>query len=99
VTDGGRSPEPDPPGGSDSHGASGGPDSHGASGGPAPATPSERRPWLERIGLAAIAIVMGAMLTFMAIVAWVGGEGILAAMSAAGAVLTIGVGLMTLIRG
>jgi uncharacterized membrane protein YkgB len=61
--------------------------------------PPERRPWLERIGLATIAIVMGAMLTVMGIVAWAGGEWILAAMSASGAVLTIGVGLVTLVRG
>jgi hypothetical protein len=67
--------------------------------GPAPAASSEPRPWLERIGLAAIALVMGAMLTLMGAVAWVGGEWILAAMSAAGAVLTIGVGLVTLVRG
>ena len=59
----------------------------------------ERRPWLERIGLAAIAIVMGALLTVMAVVAWAGGEWILAAMSGSGAVLTIGVGLVTLVRG
>jgi hypothetical protein len=61
--------------------------------------PSEPRPWLERIGLAAIALVMSALLVVMAAVAWVGGEGILAAMSASGAVLTIGVGLPTLVRG
>ena len=64
-----------------------------------PATPSEPRPWLERIGLAAIAMVMGALLTVMGVVAWAGGEWILAAMSGAGAVLTIGIGLVTLVRG
>ena len=69
------------------------------SGSPLPAPPSEPRPWLERIGLAAIAAVMGALLTVMAVVAWAGGEWILAAMSGAGAVLTIGVGLVTLVRG
>jgi uncharacterized membrane protein YkgB len=61
--------------------------------------PPERRPWLERLGLAAIALVMGALLTVMGIAAWAGGEWILAAMSASGAVLTIVVGLVTLIRG
>ncbi|HEX2755753.1 MAG TPA: hypothetical protein VHM48_09830 [Candidatus Limnocylindrales bacterium] len=69
------------------------------SGGEPPSPAVEPRPWLERIGLAAIAMVMGAMLTVMAIVSWTGGEWILAAMSAAGAVLTVGVGLVTLIRG
>jgi hypothetical protein len=66
---------------------------------PAEDRPGEPRPWLERIGLAAIAMVMGALLTLMGIVAWAGGEWILAAMSASGAVLTFGVGLVTLIRG
>jgi hypothetical protein len=61
--------------------------------------PVERRPWLERIGLAAIAGVLGALLIVMAVVAAIGGELILAAMSGSGAVLTIGVGLRTLIRG
>ena len=62
-------------------------------------SPSDRRPWLERIGLAAIATVMGVLLTVMGVVAWAGGEWILAAMSAAGAILTFGVGLVTLVRG
>ena len=64
-----------------------------------PTGPAERRPWLERIGLAAIALVMFALLSVMAVAAWAGGEWILAAMSASGAVLTIGVGLVTLVRG
>ena len=75
-------------------------DPHGPSGGRRPgATTSERRPWLERIGLAAIALVMGALLAVMGIVAWAGGEWILAAMSASGAVLTVGVAVVTLVRG
>ncbi|MEA2548321.1 MAG: hypothetical protein QOE42_919 [Chloroflexota bacterium] len=64
-----------------------------------PDQPPQRRPWLERIGLAAIALVMGALLSVMGITAWLGGEWILAAMSASGAVLTVGVGLVTLVRG
>lgn len=66
---------------------------------PAPTTRAEPRPWLERIGLALIATVMGALLTVMAVVAWAGGEWILAAMSGSGALLTVGVGLVTLVRG
>jgi hypothetical protein len=66
---------------------------------PGPVVPVERRPWLERIGLAAIALVMFALLSVMAVASWAGGEWILAAMSASGAVLTIGVGLVTLVRG
>jgi hypothetical protein len=74
----------------------------GAGAGGAGQTPPqapERRPWLERIGLAAIAMVMGALLAVMAVVAWAGGEWILAAMSGSGAFLTVGVGLVTLVRG
>jgi len=75
-------------------------DPSGSSGGGRPdAAPSEPRPWLERIGLAAIALVMGALLTVMAIVAWAGGEWILAAMSASGAMLTVVVAIATLVRG
>jgi hypothetical protein len=66
---------------------------------PRPESRLESRPWLERIGLAAIALVMFALLSVMAAAAWVGGEWILAAMSASGAVLTAGVGLVTLLRG
>ena len=63
------------------------------------APPPQPRPWLERIGLAAIATVMAALLSVMAVAAGTSGEWILAAMSASGALLTIGVGLLTLIRG
>jgi hypothetical protein len=67
---------------------------------PAPSSRTlEPRPWLERIGLAAIAAVMGGLLTVMAVAAGSGGEWILAAMSGSGALLTFGVGLATLIRG
>ena len=61
--------------------------------------PTAPRPWLERIGLAAIAVVMGALFAVVALAASTGGEWILAAMSAVGAIVTIAVGLQTLIRG
>jgi len=57
------------------------------------------RPWLERIGLAAIAVVMSALFAVVALAAGSGGEWILAAMSAVGAFVTIAVGLSTLVRG
>lgn len=57
------------------------------------------RPWLERIGLAAIAGVMGGLFAVVALAAGSGGEWILAAMSAVGAFVTIAVGLSTLVRG
>jgi hypothetical protein len=65
--------------------------------GAAPAT--EPRPWLERLGLAGIAVVMSALFAVTAVAFWSGGEWILAAMSAAGALVTIAVGLSTLVRG
>jgi hypothetical protein len=61
--------------------------------------PTEPRPWLERLGLAGIALVLALLLSVMAVASWSGGELILAAMSASGAVLTVGVGLVTLVRG
>jgi hypothetical protein len=63
------------------------------------AEPAGPRPWLERIGLAAIAVVMSALFAVVALAAGTGGEWILAAMSAVGAFVTIAVGLSTLVRG
>ena len=70
--------------------------------GPEPAPdpgPREPRPWLERIGLAAIAVVMSALFAVVAIAAGYGGEWILAALSAVGALMTIAVGVITVVRG
>ncbi len=61
--------------------------------------PTAPRPWLERIGLAAIAVVMGSLFAVVALAASAGGEWILAAMSAVGAFVTLAVGLQTLVRG
>ena len=61
--------------------------------------PPPPRPWLERIGLAAIAVVMSLLFAVVALAAGSGGEWILAAMSAVGAFMTIAVGLATLVRG
>ena len=69
---------------------------------PEPPDPTDEfgpRPWLERIGLAAIAVVMSALFAVVALAAGSGGEWILAAMSAVGAFVTIAVGLSTLVRG
>ena len=67
---------------------------------PADAPPAvEPRPWLERLGLAGIAVVMAILFAVTALAFWSGGEWILAAMSAAGALVTIAVGLSTLVRG
>ena len=61
--------------------------------------PRERRPWIERIGLAAIAIVLGGLFAFMAVAAWSGGEPFLATMGAIGALMTFWVGALTVVRG
>jgi len=61
--------------------------------------PPQPRPWLERIGLAAIALVMTSLFGFVAIAAFAGGEWILAAMAAVGAMMTLAVGLQTVVRG
>ena len=59
----------------------------------------ERRPMIERIGLAAIAVVLAALFGTVAVTAWIGGEPFLAAMGAIGCVMTLWVGGLTLFRG
>jgi len=66
---------------------------------PTPSGPPAPRPWLERIGLAAVAVVMSLLFVVVALAAGSGGEWILAAMSAVGAFMTMAVGLATLVRG
>jgi len=59
----------------------------------------EPRPWIERIGLAAIAIVMAGLFGTVGVAAWHGGEVFLAAMGAIGCLMTLWVGALTVIRG
>lgn len=59
----------------------------------------ERRPWIERIGLAGIAIVLGGLFAFMALAAWSGGEPFLAVMGGIGCLMTFWVGALTLVNG
>ncbi|MFL5680089.1 MAG: hypothetical protein ACJ77B_05760 [Chloroflexota bacterium] len=68
---------------------------------PIPEATPERapRPMLERIGLALVATLFGAMFGGVAVAAWAGGEVFLAAMGAIGCLMTIWVGVLTLIRG
>ena len=66
---------------------------------PSSREPRQPRPWLERIGLGAIALVMSALFAVVAIAAAYGGEWILAALSAVGALMTIAVGAITVVRG
>lgn len=62
--------------------------------------PSEvRRPLLERIGMAAVAAVLGLLFAGVAVAAYVGGELFLAVMAAIGSLMTLWVGALTLVRG
>lgn len=61
--------------------------------------PREPRPWIERIGLAGIAIVLGGLFGFVAAAAWSGGEVFLAIMGGIGCLMTFWVGALTVIRG
>jgi hypothetical protein len=64
-----------------------------------PDPPRERRPLLERIGLAAIAAVLAAMFGGVAVASWAGGEPFLAVMGGIGSIMTAWVGGLTLFRG
>jgi hypothetical protein len=66
---------------------------------PEASPPREPRPWIERIGLAGIAIVLGGLFAFVAVAAWTGGELFLAIMGAIGALMTFWVGALTVVRG
>ena len=66
---------------------------------PSAATPRQPRPVIERIGLALVALVLAAMFGFVAVAAWIGGEGFLAVMGAFGSIMTLWVGGITLVRG
>ena len=67
--------------------------------GPAGERARERRPWIERIGLAGIAIVLGGLFAFMALAAWSGGEPFLAVIGGIGCLMTFWVGAITLVNG
>jgi hypothetical protein len=54
---------------------------------------------IERVGLAAIAIVLGGLFGVGAVAAWAGGELFLAVMGAIGCGMTLWVGALTLLRG
>lgn len=58
-----------------------------------------RRPWLERIGLAAIAAALAIMFGGVAAASWIGGEPFLAVMGGIGCLMTVWVGALTVLRG
>jgi hypothetical protein len=66
---------------------------------PEPGTPPERRPLVERIGMAAIAAALATMFGGVAVAAWAGGEPFLAVMGGIGSLMTAWVGGLTLFRG
>jgi hypothetical protein len=59
----------------------------------------EPRPILERIGLAAIALVLAILFGGVAAASWVNGEVFLAVMGGVGCLMTVWVGAVTLLRG
>lgn len=63
------------------------------------AEPHEPRPLLERIGLAAVALVLALLFGGVAAASWVGGELFLAAMGAIACLMTVWVGAVSLFRG
>ena len=64
-----------------------------------PDVPPERRPLIERIGMAAIAAVLATLFGGVAVAAWIGGQPFLAVMGGIGCLMTAWVGAMTLFRG
>jgi hypothetical protein len=61
--------------------------------------PRRGRPLIERIGLAGIALVLAALFGTVAVAAFAGGEPFLGVMGAAGCLMTLWVGALTLLRG
>lgn len=57
------------------------------------------RPMVERLGMAAIALVMAALFTVVAVAAFIGGEPFLGVMGAVGCLMVLWVGGLTLFRG
>jgi hypothetical protein len=60
--------------------------------------PRQRRPLFERLGLALVALVLGALFAGVAAAAWSGGEPFLVIMGATGCLMTLWVGALTLFR-
>jgi hypothetical protein len=65
----------------------------------APQPPARRRPLIERLGLAVIAVVFGALFAFVGVAAFLGGQPFLGVMGLIGCLMVIWVGGITLFRG
>ena len=61
--------------------------------------PARRRPLIERLGLALIAVVFGALFAFVGIAAFLGGQPFLGVMGLIGCLMVLWVGGLTLFRG
>jgi hypothetical protein len=66
---------------------------------PDPEAGRERRPLIERIGMAAVAAVLAVLFGGVGVAAWAGGEPFLAVMGWIGCLMTAWVGGLTLFRG
>ena len=86
----------DPGAGSDTAGSDAPGPSHGSDAARPDRTP---RPIIERIGLAAVALVLAMLFGGVAAASWVGGEPFLTVMGGVGCLMTLWVGLLTLVRG
>lgn len=64
-----------------------------------PGAPRDRRPLLERLGLASIAAVLAILFGGVAVASWAGGEAFLAIMAGIGSLMTAWAGAITLFRG
>jgi len=85
-------------GGAGRAGEPGGAQRHSAEPEPSGA-PRQPRPIIERIGLAAVALVLAVLFGGVAAASWIGGELFLAVMGAVGCLMTLWVGALTLFRG
>lgn len=63
------------------------------------APPPGRRPLVERLGMAVIALVLAALFGVVAVAAFAGGEPFLGVMGAIGCLMVVWVGALTLLRG
>ena len=66
---------------------------------PGPEPDRRPRPMVERLGMAGIAIVLGALFAVVSFAAFAGGEPLLGVMGAIGCLMVLWVGGLTLFRG
>jgi hypothetical protein len=62
-------------------------------------TDQSKRPLVERLGMASLALALAVLFGVVAAASWSGGEAFLAVMAAIGALMTAWAGLITIVRG